>query len=110
LNKRLKKANLTTLNELIDEFLSSNVKSDISPLLMVYDQVKQNTKLTLPSKALLEQDQKFFKKALTKLRRAQKIEIRWIKAEAMQAAHDYVNKKAHDISQIMTLEVRDMFR
>ena len=44
------------------------------------------------------------------MRKAQKIENRWIRTEAMQAAKDYVNLKAHEISQLVTEEVREMFR
>ena len=50
---RLKKANLTQLNELIDEYLSIEEKTDISPVLQVYDQLAANTKLTLPCKSIL---------------------------------------------------------
>ncbi len=42
---KLKKANLTSLNELIDEFLTADEKVDISPLLIVYDEMVANTKL-----------------------------------------------------------------
>ena len=59
---------------------------------------------------MLEQDQRFFRQALDKMRKAQKIENRWIRTEAMQAAKDYVNLKAHEISQLVTEEVREMFR
>lgn len=94
----MKKANLQTLNELIDEFLSGDEKNDISPLLVVYDQLKEHSKILLPSRSLLEQDQRFFKLALNKLRKAQKIELRWQKVEALEAARDFTNKKAHEFS------------
>ncbi len=42
---KLKKANLTSLNELIDEYLTADDKVDISPLLIVYDEMVANTKL-----------------------------------------------------------------
>ena len=45
MNQQMKKANLQTLNELIDEFLSGDDKTDISPLLLVYDQLKEHSKL-----------------------------------------------------------------
>ena len=96
---RLKKANLSQLNELIDEYLSIEEKADISPLLQVYDQLAENTKLTLPCKSILQQDQRFFQEALTKLRKAQKIELRWMKAEGLRCAREYIEKKNHKISQ-----------
>ena len=107
---RLKKANLTQLNELIDEFLSTEEKTDISPVLQVYDQLAENTKLTLPCKSILQQDQRFFQEALTKLRKAHKVELRWMKAEGMRCAREYIDKKSHEISQQVTTQIRDIYR
>ena len=43
------------MNELIDSYMKHG-EDNISPLLTVYDKVKENTKLMLPSKTMLEQD------------------------------------------------------
>jgi len=53
-NERVKKIDLGTLNELIDEFLSVSEIEDVSPLLKVYDDLKVHTKLTMPVKSVLQ--------------------------------------------------------
>ena len=110
---KLKNANLGTLNTLIDEYLDQgdwHKKVDISPLLLVYDELAANTKITLPCKSILELDQTHFRQALSKLKKAHKIELRWVRAESMRAAQEYVNRKNYEISQTLTKEVRDLFR
>ena len=98
----MKKATLSTLNELIDEYLSSVEASDLSPLLQVYDDLAKHTKLALPARALLQHDQSFFREALSKTRRAHEVELRWVKAEALRCAREYVTRKSHEIQQILT--------
>ena len=101
-SQRLKKASLATLNELIDEYLSSVEASDLSPLLQVYDDLTKHTKLALPARALLQHDQSFFREALAKTRRAHQVELGWVKAEALRCAREYISRKSHEIQQIIT--------
>ena len=109
-SQRLKKASLSTLNELIDEYLSSVEASDLSPLLQVYDDLTKHTKLALPARSLLQHDQSFFREALAKTRRAHQVELGWVKAEALRCAREYISRKSHEIQQIITTQIRDVFR
>ena len=97
---KLKNATLGTFNTLVDEYLDQSDKNkvDISPLLLVYDELAANTKITLPCKSILELDQTHFRQALAKLKKAHRIELRWVRAESMRAAQEYVNRKNYDIS------------
>ena len=106
----MKKATLSQLNELIDQYISKEWNNDISPLLQVYDQLAANTKMTLPSKAMLQQDQKFFQEALIKIRKAHKVELKWVRTESLKVAREYIEKKNHEVSQILTMQVRDVYR
>lgn len=47
---------IDTLNELIDEYLANDEDGDISPLLQVYDQLADNTKILMPVRSVLQAD------------------------------------------------------
>lgn len=46
---------------------------------------------------------------MAKLRKAQKIELKWVTDQAVTIAREYVNRKNYEIQQLLTKQVRDVY-
>jgi len=64
-----------------------------SALLKYYNDVLLTTKFVMPPRVKLEADKELFKKLIVKYRGAQKLEVRWVKKQAIEEAKIYIRKQ-----------------
>jgi len=65
------------IDKSIEDLLKPN--QDVSPLLKFFDMLAKSSNFRLPSRSLLEFDQKFYRAFINRLREAQKVEVKWVK-------------------------------
>ena len=80
------------LNRHIESTMLSN-RATPSATLKFYNELLQNTNFILPNRVKLETDQKVFQEAIKRLRRAQKIEIQWMRTRAENEARKYLRMR-----------------
>ena len=73
--------NLSVSYNLLDKHIEELIDPDatVSPLLKYFNDLARHSNFKLPSVAMLEFDQKFFKKYVERLRKAQQVEIKWVR-------------------------------
>jgi hypothetical protein len=77
--------NLEISHNLLDKHVEEliNPDSTVSPLLKYFNDLAKYSNFKLPSVAMLEFDQKFFKKYVERLRKAQQVEIKWVRTSVV---------------------------
>jgi len=73
--------NLSVSYNLLDKHIEDllNPSCVVSPLLKYFNDLARHSNFRLPSIALLEFDQKFFKAYVNRLREAQRVEVKWVR-------------------------------
>ena len=80
------------LNRHIEKTILSDSATP-SATLKFYNELLQNTNFALPNRKLLEIDQKIFKEAVVRLRKAQKVEIQWMRKAAEHESKKYMKMR-----------------
>jgi hypothetical protein len=80
--------NLTVSYNLLDKHIEDLLDPEcvVSPLLKYFNDLAKHSNFRLPSLAVLEFDQRYFKKYVDRLRKAQLVEIKWVRAETVREA------------------------
>jgi hypothetical protein len=78
--------NLTVSYNMLDKHVEDLLDPEcvVSPLLKYFNDLARYSNFRLPSLAVLEFDQQYFKKYVERLRKAQKVEIKWVRAETVR--------------------------
>ena len=75
-------------------------KKDVSPLLKYFNDLARHSNFRLPSKSLLEFDQKFFRKYVQRIRSAHDTVVKWVKKEVVDASRATL-KTAFDQARVL---------
>jgi hypothetical protein len=78
--------NLSISYNLLDKHIEEllDPEATVSPLLKYFNDLARYSNFKLPSVAMLEFDQKFFKKYVARLREAQQVEIKWVRNSVVE--------------------------
>ena len=75
-----------------------------------HDQLSKNTNLKLPSKEILQYDQRVFTKFLEKVRKAHLIEVKWLRERIRIETQKYVEDYREKTLKAATIEIRNIMR
>ena len=94
------------LDKHIEDLL--NPDSTVSPLLKYFNLLAKDTNFRLPSKSLLEFDQKYYRKFIFRLREAQKTEIQWTKNTIINESRKTVEVAFNQARKLLQAEVKSL--
>ena len=85
------KENLSISHNMLDKHIEDLMNPEIivSPLLKYFDDLARDCHFRLPSKALLEFDQRYFRKYLKRVKDAQIMEVKWVKNTIIDETKKY---------------------
>lgn len=86
--------NLTVSYNLLDKHVDDLLDPNciVSPLLKYFNDLAKHSNFRLPSLSVLEFDQKYFKKYVERLRKAQQFELKWVKTTTVNEARKTLMK------------------
>lgn len=94
------------LDKQIEDLLNPN--STVSPLLKYFNLLAKDTNFRLPSKSLLEFDQKYYRKFIDRLREAQKTELQWTKNTIINESRKTVEEAFNQARKLLQAEVKSI--
>jgi len=94
------------VDKTIEDLLKPN--QDVSPLLKFFNLLAKATNFRLPSRSLLEFDQKFYRAFINRLREAQQVEVKWVKNTIINESRKTCMTAFDQARDLMQAELKDI--
>ena len=92
------------LDKHIEELLDP--KATVSPLLKYFNELARFSNFRLPCRALLEFDQRFFKKFVARLRAGHQMQLQWLQQQVVKAARETLRRGFDDARALLIREIK----